>query len=203
MKFKIDLQWLFKATSSSCDYAPFGETLIKYDYLKESGVLFIHIHSSGRDNIKGNVKSWVLNFAKMKLPVFGGVHSGFYSIAKSIEKECQKIITTCKPKKVVFVGYSQGGAVASILRRILPSCRAIAVTFAQPRAFGWGAKKDDNVIRIYVRGDKVTHLPFFLLCRYKHIGKKIPIGKRRIFSRIKWHYPEVYESNLKGRVIEI
>ena len=203
MAFKIDLDWLFRTTSSSRDYVHRGETLIKYDYANRSGVLFIHIHSSGRDDLKGNIKSWVLNFAKMKLPVFGGVHSGFYSIAKSIEKECLKIITTYKPNKVVFVGYSQGGAVASILRKMLPGRAAIAVTFAQPRAVGWLAKKDDNVIRIFVRGDKVTHLPFFLLCRYKHIGKKIAIGKRRIFPRIKWHYSEIYEANLKGRVIEI
>ena len=196
---RISLSWLFRVCRDG-NYSSVGKTLVKIHIFDNT--LFIFYHSSGRESKIEEIKSWILNIMRIKVKVDSKtyVHSGFNAIADSVMAYTKNMIVRHNKSRIVLCGYSQGGAVASIVQRKLDMGNVHCITFAQPKAYGLRTPKQKNLHRVYVRGDKVTYLPFFC---YKHFGKSMAMGMLRLIPRIKYHYPEVYEKHLKGRCIDV
>lgn len=125
----------------------------------------------------------------------GSLHLGYYLYACVISQYLYSMNINVHG----FTGHSLGGAVAHILGLMF---KKEAVSFGSPR---WGdpeAAREAKRLghkRFTARGDKIPHLPFFIMPVrwiwlipvwwhiYKHGGKHIKIGERKWF----WHHSKV------------
>jgi hypothetical protein len=158
-----------------------------------------------------SVKSWALDFMAARVPYKQmssefKAHAGFLNIYKDAEKYIKSQIIGHNCKKILFTGYSQGGAIAMLAYEdyAYQGYNVAGITFAQPRVFtpGAPAERFDNLTRVNVRGDIVTTVPYI---RFKHYGKSMPIGKKynALFPTVKNHYPDVYKKYLKGLFVNV
>ena len=114
------------------------------------------------------------------------VHRGFLKAWNTVRDDVFKWIDRKRPKKIVFVGHSLGGALATLaafdVRANTGNNNVNCVTFGSPRvgnksfatAFNTTVK---DTIRVVNAADPVTAVP---LIRYKHVDSKMPIGSAPI-----------------------
>lgn len=202
---KIDLLELFEFVVSG-KWTNIGQTKLKFR--KKDDVFYIAFSTSGRDCAIGEFKSWILNVLRIKVPLYPlfnnrqiFAHYGFLIIAYSVLSRVISEIEKSGCGKVVISGFSQGGAVGSILHEIIKD-RFIThcITFGQPKCFGILTPEIPRYHRIYVRGDKVTRVPYI---GFSHRGKSVALGRFRILPSIKCHYASVYIQLLEGKTITI
>jgi len=131
-----------------------------------------------------SIPAWIQNFDQRRTKVYGGkAHLGFvceYSAAATVL--WQALIGRVSKKKLIFVGHSKGGALATLSAYL---CRRMdipvesVVTFGSPRVLNWSAARWlDNQIedqwRIVNSNDPVPLLPGLGLLnrlRFRHVGR--------------------------------
>lgn len=113
------------------------------------------------------------------------VHRGFTKAFDSIKDELRAKIDkeqAIQSRKVVFVGHSLGGALASIAYIYFDYLYSEVYTTGAPRYMGFISASrvpqsvKDNIYRIVNDRDGITSLPPFIF-GFKHIGWKVRIGK--------------------------
>lgn len=134
-------------------------------------------------------------------------HRGFLEVWKKIETHIAHSITDPTVKRIVVVGYSHGGAIATLCHEYAwfhrPDLRTTleGYGFAAPRVF-WGLPTKSiharwaNYEVIRNGSDIVTHLPPTLF-GFTHVGNMIPIGTKTPFQPINDHRPESILSALR------
>ena len=134
-------------------------------------------------------------------------HKGFFTVWNSILPYIENDICDKEIKRINVIGYSHGGAIATICyeylyrKRIDIRSKIFSYAFGSPRVY-FGDKKHEtekwgNHTVIINGNDIVTYLPpsvFF----YKHVGKILQIGEDFSFSPIEAHTKESYEKSLKA-----
>jgi len=202
----MTLYSLFKKARSA-DWSEANAYNVQWSVEHHEGVAYFFVReTSGLD-------SWLkvnLRFA----PKGATVHRGFDRAWKSIRDE---VVGALKgSEKVIAAGFSKGGGIVTVahkdLQAIFPAVRTYA--FGAPRVFtwrGWRQNRDsfDQLKRVYVRGDAVTHLPPLVL-GFRHVGEGEAMGILGFFLvplvaplslvfRAFFHHPNRYEKLLKGR----
>jgi len=143
-------------------------------------------------------------------------HRGFINAYKEMRADLIEK-TPSDVKRIWITGYSQGSAIATLaykdLKHKFPEADIECITFASPRVFGsWTARKlrktfKDNFLRVFVRGDTVTHLPPAIL-GFSHVGKSQGAGilgallfpltpVLRLIMGSVFHHPRNYKRLLK------
>ena len=157
-----------------------------------------------------NWKDWAFNILFFKT---FGYHTGFLIKAKSVYLQVLKEIGSYDKNTydtIVFTGYSQGGAVASIfferfLRKNLTKKKIIGHTFASPRVFSiWKAfvlrKRLKVIQRFYINTDLVPRVPFFIM-GFLHVGSpikmKYELELKKFGDIFSSHYPGTYRDGLR------
>jgi predicted lipase len=199
---EIKVRWLFDEINKPAGYKKIGDC--SYKLIKSPDCVIVCFPGTG------SLKNWFWNFTRLiipyrQMPKTFFVHAGFFKLYKDVQKELKKEIDIFNPKRIIFTGYSQGGAIATIAHEDYEfmGYKPETITFASPRVFSWGVPKSrfQNLYRIYVKGDIVSKLPFF---KMKHVGKNISIGKGTgIIPSVKKHYPETYRKYLYGLIISL
>lgn len=208
---KIDLLALFDTINNPQGYKELKDCRVKF--VISGNILYVCFPGTGTatGNIFQRVKSWALDFLTAKVPYKNmpqkfKAHAGFLNIYKDAEDYIKAEIKKRKCDKIVFAGYSQGGAVAMLAYEdyAFTGYNCAGVTFAQPRVFTSGAPADrfDELTRVYVRGDIVTTVPFI---GFKHYGQPLALGKKynALFPSVKNHTPDVYRAELKGKYLNV
>ena len=190
---------------------------IQWDFDKVNDTYYVKFRGTGSE-----LKSWATNFnffqKKVKFYEKGElikVHRGFLKAWSEVKDEIISKLGK-NPEKIIVSGFSQGGALATLaykdFKYRFPKANIQAFTFASPRVFGivsaFKLKKTfSELIRVYVNGDLVTHLPF-LLMGFGHVGQRYSLGRKVFdllpFIPIYWlivrtilHHPDVYKKYLK------
>ncbi|MCK5673865.1 MAG: lipase family protein [Spirochaetales bacterium] len=127
------------------------------------------------------------------------IFSGFLDKYMSVREELHNRIETSGTDRIVLVGHSGGGAIASIayldLVTLYPDKNIKAVLFGPVRTFNkagavWFSYHGNRVIRIVNGRDPFSNLPPALF-GYRHVGQLVRIGRRpwyKLFS-FKDHNP--------------
>jgi hypothetical protein len=164
-------------------------------FKNKNQTIFLFPESYGSDDWYNN-----FNFIKKR-----GYHRGFLKQYRKVE---QIIIANINEKeKNVVLGWSLGGAIATIMSSKWSGYNLKFYTFGQPRAVNYRiAKKVNkwhkkNYFRIVNINDPVCKVPFKLFFPsswwFWHVGTKIKIGKNKFLIKIlkfwkwrKWFYKE-------------
>lgn len=162
------------------------------------------------------ITDWLFNFFFLKKKIepyeeMGQkwvVHSGFSKVWDSIKHNIEDLILDERYKKIVIVGYSHGGAIATLCHEFVwfnrPDLRESleGYGFGSPRVVGRETPFEIkerwahfHVIRNI--GDIVTHLPP-KFTGYMDIGQLIEIGKKGKYSPIGAHRESSYMDELQG-----
>ena len=127
------------------------------------------------------------------------IYSGFLEKYLAVREELHNRIETSVTDRIVLVGHSGGGAIASIayldLVTLYPDKDIKAVLFGPVRTFNkagtlWFSYHGNRVIRIVNGRDPFSNLPPALF-GYRHVGQLVRIGRRpwyKLFS-FKDHNP--------------
>jgi predicted lipase len=117
------------------------------------------------------------------------VHKGFYKLYLKVRDEILKRMNKCKTEKIVVVGHSMGGALATLcaldLQYNLPDKDIGSFTTGSPKV-GNSAfvssfnRRISDTVRCTNGNDLVPSLPPFSF-GFHHVGKHVLIGKPR------WH----------------
>ena len=138
-------------------------------------------------------------------------HRGYIEKYMSVRDIILKELVDSKPKEIILVGHSAGGAMASLtfidIKNLYPDTPLNAVTFGMLRVFNvegakWFRTYRDNFIRVVNGRDLIPNIPP-LLFGYRHVGRLVRIGKRpwwKIYS-IKDHHPG-YSDQLKKLLLK-
>jgi len=136
----------------------------------------------------GSQDDWKKNFDIWPIH---GVHGGYWK--RFTEARAQVLAEIDKGMKTVFAGYSMGAAIA-LLFYLSTDVPRRAILFACPRVL-WldtrGHERDKSLVRVSVRGDPVTRLPFAVL-GYRHIGIEAKIGRKVFGYWPKYHQAAAY-----------
>lgn len=122
-------------------------------------------------------------------------HAGFVELWKSVEDELKLHLVEMPPKRIV--GYSQGAALALLAAEFVEynfGYQPQVIAFGCPRVFWLPNKKLEkrfDVCRVSTRNDIVTKVPFGVF-GYKHIGKELLIGDKRLLWSVEAHTPLSY-----------
>ncbi len=169
---------------------------------KKKGVLYVFFEKSN------GLRDWENNFRFHAEKYEDGgfyCHSGFLKVWKSILPYISSKLDDPEVYAAIIVGYSHGGAVATLCHEYLWRTRSdirdhiYGYGFGAPRVV-WGRVKNRgqiwknyNVIRNI--DDLVTHLPPKVL-GYRHVGSITEIGEKGIYSSIDAHREESYTEQL-------
>lgn len=172
------------------------ETDIQYYIRSIQNTLLISFR--GTDSFKDFFAD--IKFFKKKIP-YGNtsskikVHSGFIDRYKSpqIRKNILSFITP-KITKVIVVGHSYGGALATLcaidIQYNHPHLDLEAVLFGAPRVGNKAFQKSFDkrlykVLRVENGNDLVTKVPFKFM-GFRHVGAPVKIGKKRLPFFMSW-----------------
>ncbi len=170
--------------------------------LLREGVLHIAFRSSmaleNQVDLKYNSK-----FGLKKVPFLEEsnirVFSGFLEKYSAIRKDVLDRIENTEADRIIFIGHSGGGAIASIayldIAHQFPEKDLKGVVFGPVRTFNsagykWFLDYNDRFIRIVNGRDPFSNLPPAFL-GYRHVGRLVRIGHRswyKVFS-FKDHHP--------------
>ena len=134
-------------------------------------------------------------------------HAGFLRVWNSVKKYLTPHMLDPSISEVTVVGYSHGGAIATLCHEYLwfhrPDLREklLGVGFGAPRvlydcvpleiAMRW-----EHFYVIRNANDPVTHLPP-RFTGYCHVGNLVEIGKKEDYNGVDAHRPESYLAELK------
>jgi hypothetical protein len=113
-------------------------------------------------------------------------HGGFLRKYLAVRATVHELIAEHEPNRVVIVGHSAGGALASLAYMDLlpryPDLEIKAVTFGMPRVYNrhgaaWFARQDEHFLRIVQGRDLVVGIPPALF-GYRHAGRLVRFGRR-------------------------
>lgn len=146
------------------------------------------------------LSDWLINFCAWVKPYRDmkekwRAHAGYIKAYKSVQKELMAALEG--EKRIILAGYSQGGAIATLLHEDLaynrPEADVATFAFGAPRVV-WLSKaarnRFDGLLRVSHARDIVTKLPFWVL-GYRHVGGLLRFG-RGGFPWHKYHRPEAY-----------
>lgn len=194
----------------NCFYTKYIHTYIggSYALVPKDDVLYIYFDGSD------GLPDWIYNFLffqkkrkpynEMDIP--WKCHGGFLAIWDSIKSFVKDEILNSKYKNIIIVGYSHGGAIASLCHEYVwfnrPDLRDVieGYGFGAPRVFS--GKLTDELSKRWERftvirnlNDLVTHAPPSIF-GFKHVGKILEIGKKHQYNCIVAHYPDSYYNSL-------
>lgn len=160
-------------------------------------ILFIYFQgSNGKVDWKNNLDFPAKPYKRMGKTVWLA-HRGFLKVWKSMEGSIGRYISDTSLEKIYVVGYSHGGALATLCYEYIWYNRddlrgnIFGYGFGAPRVL-WGLRfksiisRWDNFTVVRNLDDLVTHVPPFLF-GYFHVGKVLKIGKRGKYSKIDAH----------------
>lgn len=138
-------------------------------------------------------------------------HEGFLRKYLALRATVHELIAEYEPDRVVVVGHSAGGAVASLAYMDLvprfPHVEVLGVTFGMPRVFNrhgarWFARQEEPLLRIVRGRDLVVGIPPALF-GYRHAGRLVRIGRRSPFVPVSLrdHWPG-YQNELAALLAE-
>lgn len=161
------------------------------------------------------ITDWLFNFLFLKKKIepyeeMGKkwvVHSGFSKVWDSIKHNIEGLICDERYKKIIIVGYSHGGAIATLCHEFVwfnrPDLRDSleGYGFAAPRAVGRDTPLEirERWANFYVIrniGDIVTHLPP-KFTGYTNVGQLLEIGERGRYGPIDAHRESSYINELQ------
>ncbi|MDA3855889.1 MAG: lipase family protein [Candidatus Woesearchaeota archaeon] len=175
------------------------ETDTQWDFYKTEDTLILRFQGSfSKKDWLQNFNAFIVPYKDMKKRFY--VHAGFLKKYKSIREEVLKVCADEDIKEIEILGHSQGAGLSILahedIRYHFPNIEVNSYVYGCPRVVSWNAPDDRwkgfNSIRN--GNDVATKVPFFWM-GYKHVGKKINVGKKRIpfiFS-FKAHYPNSYK----------
>ena len=190
------------ALFETCLHIPYetvGETA-NYALKRAGKTLYLFFQGSdGATDWKNNL-DFPLKAHKRKGDRTWFAHRGFLKVWKEIEPYLAKDIADPYFQEIVVVGYSHGGAIASLCVEYIwfhrPDLRGktTGYGFGSPRVF-WGIKgkrirqrwKGFSVVRNL--DDLVTHMPPAFL-GYSHVGELLEIGEQGKYARIEAHFAD-------------
>lgn len=169
---------------------------IQYRIVKRNDCVIVAFQcTASRSDWMLNFSAWVKPYRNM--PETWRVHAGFLRGYKSIRDEVMAALQG--EKCIIVTGFSQGGALATLLHEDLkfnrPDAMVGTFVFGSPRVV-WLSKgvhhRFAGLVRIEHARDIVTKVPFWLL-GYRHVGGRLRFGR----GGVPWytfHFPEVYEN---------
>lgn len=171
----------------------------QYCFLEEDGenILFF-APSNSLEDWKNNFCFWKKPYKQMKTKFY--VHSGFLKCWKLIEDEILDYIKGSKMTNLTIVGWSYGGALATICTEDIwftfPKLKTRTITFGSPKAFskiGFKNIKErfTNMFMFKNGPDIITTLPFSFL-GYNHVDSLINIGDKPIL--LGYFRPDLYHA---------
>lgn len=195
----MQLLWLFERCLNA-DYVTLSPSSADVATERMGSTLYIYLeHSDGGDDWRNN-----LDFPTVPYRPTDGVawraHRGFVRVWKTVEDYLAPYVADPTLESVVTVGYSHGGALATLCHEYIwyhrPDLRdrIEGYGFGAPRVV-WGLYGQDFLSRwerfTVVRNldDIVTHLPPRAL-GYTHVGRMLAIGEKGTYSRVDAHRPE-------------
>lgn len=190
---------------NSVPYTQLEENSASYYTRREGDTLYILFEpSNGKEDWKNNFNFPAKPYKEMKDIWF--VHRGFLRVWKTIEPRVAPLIQSKRVRHIVIGGYSHGAAIALLCHEYCMFHRRDIALFIEGYGFGcprviWGFLKKRMKERFknftFIRNDKdiVTHLPPVLF-GFRHVGKKLHIGKGKHYGLVKSHYPENYIKEL-------
>ena len=192
-----DLYKLFHLCAYDVDYEQVGDSV---NYAFQEGVNDLYIFFQGSNSIT----DWVENFLFSK-KVYGEfrVHRGFLMAYNQVRSIVLDKIYSKTYDKVIVVGYSHGGALATLchedIKYHFPKIELHTYAFESPRCVK--AKKDirkrwNDLCVIRTNQDIVCHCPPKIF-GYDDLGTMLKVKgdtslvKNRLPKCIKSHYPQV------------
>lgn len=198
-------------TCNSVEYFHDDRQSGDYAYKIINGTLYLYFQGSN------GKRDWLNNFFFFATPykdmsVKWYCHRGFLRVWKSLEPYIKDIFDRCYRiwfTRVVIVGYSHGGALATLAHEWVwfnfPDLRKdlVGYGFGTPRVyFYWFAHMRADLKERWatfypIRNslDLVTHLPFNLM-GFRHVNKVLKLNTA-LSLPIRSHYPEKYEESLE------
>ena len=183
---------------SECLNIPYTTVGVSASYAlrREGNALFIFFEgSNGANDWKNN-----LDFPAKVHPHADGdyyAHRGFLRTWQEIEPHLAPAIAEKSIRQMTVVGYSHGGAVATLCHEAIwrsrPDLRGSieGYGFGAPRVF-WGRRSPSLLQRwerytvVRNENDLVTHLPP-AISGYYHVGRLLSIGERGKYTAIEAH----------------
>jgi len=191
--------------------APYNSTPNGIDYYLErkKDTLFIFFEKTDSQS------DWKLNLRFLAMPYIRDgricffAHAGFLSAWSSVSGIIEKEIGDMSIQKIICSGYSHGAALAMLCHEFIIHKRPDISDNTESYGFGaprvlWGiAAKGlkrlwERYSFIYNVDDIVTHMPPALL-GYRHVGKRITVGKKGKYSKVDAHK----EKNILRELAEI
>lgn len=187
-------------------YTQLKENAASYRTEQRDGTLFLFFEkSNGAVDWRNNFDFPAKPYREMEDVWF--VHRGFLRVFKSIEPHIAPLISDVNVQEIVISGYSHGAALALLCHEYCVYHRPDIKEKIRGYGFGcprvlWGCLNDrlkerfKNFRVIRNGNDLVTHLPPVLF-GFRHVGKKICIGKGAWYGPIDAHRPGNYLYELK------
>ena len=164
------------------------------------GTLYIYFeHSNGGEDWRNNFDFPAKPYRRMGTSIWLA-HRGFLRVWKSMEEHLAEHIKDPVFKNIITVGYSHGGALATLCHEYIWYNRKdlresiSGYGFGAPRVI-WGAtsglyqKRWERFTVVRNIDDAVTHLPPAAL-GYFHVGKMLEVGERAKYTAIDAHRSE-------------
>lgn len=174
-----------------------------YKFIEENDTLYIFYKGSDSDY------DWRMNFTfTQKVYKMFRVHKGFFKEYSDVRNIILDKCYSKDYKKIIFVGYSLGGAICTLcledLNYHFKDKEIYGYAFESPRSLKVPKKYRylwKNLFRIKNNEDLITHLPPKIF-GYNDLGKEIKIKgdtslvKNHLPKCIKSHYPNVVYDGL-------
>jgi len=160
--------------------------------------------SDGTGDWIDNLKFWQKNVYK-GVKVHAGFYYQFMQVETLINKAVVAKIILDSKARIIIIGHSLGAALATLTCLEVADYKPVCITFGSPRVGNWKFARlfNKKILHCYryVNGDDVVCKVPYMWMNYKHVGKKVRIGKRKwynyLFGSREDHYPQKYLKNLK------
>lgn len=184
----------------SAPYIHIDKTSADYYVELIDDVLYIYLESSsGIYDWESNLNFPAIPYRRMGKSLWF-CHRGFLRVWRSIEERISSVIVDKIIKKIITVGYSHGGALATLCHEYVWFNRRDLKDLIEGYAFGaprvlWGipikavSERWKNFSVIRNANDIVTFLPPKIF-GYYHVGNMIEIGDAKSYSPTAAHRPE-------------
>lgn len=197
-------------TCVSIPYNHIEEQSADYAYKIIDDTLYLYFQGShGKTDWRNNLFFFATPYKEMTTKWY--CHRGFLRVWKVIEPYVKEIFDSHYEKdfhKIVIVGYSHGGAIATLAHEWVwynyPTIRdnMVGYGFGTPRVYCyWFAhmRKDmkerwETFYPVRNSLDLVTHVPFNFMF-FRHVNKLLKLNTALLLP-IKSHYPDKYEEAL-------
>ena len=146
--------------------------------IKDEDIIYVVITGTN------DIRDWFKNFYFLKKSLGGGirVHRGFHRGFKQIKNQIKRTLRDNKPKEVVFIGHSLGGALAQLSAYYFSQWYSVSVySFASPRIGNKAFRDDMNDkvafnTRVVIDSDFIVSVPKINYC---HAGIQVTLPKQR------------------------